>query len=163
MKTLILMRHAKSDWSLSEPDHDRPLNARGIRSARALGEWLRQNGLAPDTALVSDARRTRETFGLLALDTPVHFEPRLYLAEPETMLDLLRRATGDTVLMIGHNPGICALAHALAAEEPAHDRWDDFPTGATLVVRFDIDSWSRTGSRSGAVQGFVVPRSLTEG
>ena len=62
MKTLVLMRHAKSNWSGDLSDFDRPLSERGVKSARALGKWLRENDLFPDFALVSAAKRTVETF-----------------------------------------------------------------------------------------------------
>lgn len=163
MKTLILMRHTKSDWSISESDHNRVLNPRGIRSARALGDWLRGAGHVPDRALVSSARRTRESIGLLALDCPATFQRALYLAEPEVMLHQLRQASGDTVLMLGHNPGICALAHDLTADAPHHPRWHDFPTGATLVARFDVQGWSKVTTRTGQCVDFITPRDLTDG
>ncbi|MBS0125628.1 SixA phosphatase family protein [Thetidibacter halocola] len=159
MPTLILMRHAKSDWSFAEPDHERPLNARGIANARAMGDWLRAQGLAPDMAQVSTARRTRETFGLLGLDTAAQFLPTLYHAEPEIMLDCLREADGETVLMVGHNPGITEFAHMLLAEPPAHERWDALPTCATLVAAFDTP-WNETTPGTGRALHFVVPKEL---
>ena len=70
MKTLVLMRHAKSNWSGDLSDFDRPLNSRGISSARALGNWLRSNDLLPDFALVSAAKRTVETFDELKINCP---------------------------------------------------------------------------------------------
>ena len=70
MKRLILVRHAKSDWSLGMADHDRPLNVRGRASAAAIGRWLREKNLRPDQVLCSTATRTRETLDLLDLDAP---------------------------------------------------------------------------------------------
>ncbi|WGW05260.1 SixA phosphatase family protein [Tropicibacter oceani] len=162
MKRLILMRHAKSDWSFNLEDHARPLNTRGVKSAKALGDWLRRTGTLPDEVLCSDAARTRETLKLLGIDAPIRFDADLYLAEPERMLDRLRDATGDTVLLIAHNPGICALAHDLLAAEPDHDRFDTYPTGATLVAQFDIDSWETLEPGTGRALDFVIPHDLIE-
>lgn len=161
MKTLILMRHGKSSWG--DPtldDHDRSLNERGIASAKALGNWLREENHIPDTALVSTALRTRETFAGLALKIEPSFHRGLYLAEPDVMLGALRKAAGDTVLMIGHNPGIGWLAQDLVADPPAHPRFDDYPTGATLIARFAVDDWAKVTPGTGACVVFIVPRDL---
>lgn len=164
MRRLILMRHAKSDWN--HPglrDHDRPLNPRGQRSATALGEWLRaQEGALPDEVLCSSSTRTRQTLTGLELppEVPVRFLRELYHAEAETMREALQEADGQRVLMLGHNPGICDMAHTLVAEPPAHERFDDYPTGATLVVDFDIESWQKIGWHKGQPKRFVIPREL---
>lgn len=157
---LILMRHAKSDWSFEQEDHDRPLNPRGRLSAEALGDWLRDQDLTPDQVLCSTSARTRETFDLLKLETQVHFSDALYHAAPETMLDVLKQAQGQRVLMVGHNPGIALFANGLVAAAVAHPRFQDYPTCATLVVKFDISRWSDLTLRSGTAQHFVVPREL---
>ena len=165
MLRLILMRHAKSDWSgPGLEDHDRPLNARGRKSAIALGDWLRQIDVLPDEILCSTSVRTCATLAGLGLpDTIVpEFQHGLYLAEPEDMLGALQQATGETVLMIGHNPGTAELAHRLVALPPDHDRFDDYPTGATLVVDFDAEDWNDIGWHDGQPKAFVVPRELTE-
>lgn len=162
MKRLILMRHAKSRWdSPGIEDHARPLNGRGRSSARLMGNWLRAHDFLPDQALVSDARRTRETFAGLGIACDTAFLPALYLAGQEQMLRILRQATGEVVLMLGHNPGIGWLAQDLVAAPPPHPRFYDYPTCATLVADFDIDSWDALASGSGQVVSFVVPRELT--
>lgn len=162
MKRLVLMRHAKSDWSRELADHDRPLNRRGHRSARALGDWLRENGHLPDEVLCSTATRTRETLDGLALpETRTSFERPLYHADPETMLAVLKEALGDTVLMLGHNPGIGEFAADLVTEPPRHPRFDDYPTCATLVVDFVIDGWDALKLGTGIPRAFTIPRELT--
>ena len=158
MKTLILMRHAKSDWSLGQEDHARPLNARGRRSADALGLWLKREGHLPDQVLCSDATRTRETLARLDAGGEARFESVLYLAEPRAMLDCLRDATGDRVLMLGHNPGICVFAHDLVETWPDHPRFEDYPTCATLVAEFAIDDWAALEPGTGRAVDFVIPR-----
>ena len=160
MQRLILMRHAKSDWSFSQPDHDRPLNKRGRKSARTLGDWLRRNDYLPGEALVSTACRTRETFDLLGFDTTVRYDRALYHASAEIMLSVLHEAGQPCVLMLGHNPGICAFAHGMASAAPDHDRFDDFPTGATLVVELPVQNWTAAKPGQGRVLDFIVPREL---
>lgn len=163
-RTLILMRHAKSSWddpSLS--DHDRPLNKRGKRASTALGTWLRATRWQPDQALVSDAQRTRETFARLKLPLEAEFTSGLYLANTADMQLVLEMATGDTVLMIGHNPGISEFAEVLVKAAPQHRKFHDFPTGATLVLHFDIDSWDKVDAGEGKVLDFITPRELTDG
>lgn len=163
MKRLILMRHAKSDWSAGAGnDHDRPLNARGREAATSLGNWLRQEGMIPDQVLCSSATRTRET--LMRLELPVAvavtYHRNLYLAEPQAILSTLRTAVGQSVLMIGHNPGIAMMAEAVLASLPDHPSFADFPTGATLVADWDIDIWSDADWRKANARHFVVPREL---
>ncbi|MEQ5871803.1 histidine phosphatase family protein [Sagittula sp. NFXS13] len=162
MKRLILMRHAKSDWSAGTADANRPLNARGRRSAEAMGQWLRDMGHIPDEILCSSATRTRETLDLLALKAPTSYRKSLYLADSQTMLSALHGASGDCVLMLGHNPGVGQCAHMLVSQEPEHERFDDYPTCATLVAEFDIEKWEDLLPGSGAPLGFAVGRDLTD-
>lgn len=162
-RTLILMRHAKSSWDTpGQPDHDRPLNKRGRKSAHALGDWLRAAGWQPDEALVSTAARTRETFDRLRLDLTPNYLPELYGAGPMQMRNALLRATGKTVLMIGHNPGISEFAMNIVDEPPQHNRFFDYPTCATLVAAFDLNDWRELTWSSGRTLDFVIPRELLE-
>lgn len=163
--TLILMRHAKSSWDdpLSS-DHARPLNKRGRASASAVGKWLTKNGYLPDELLCSTAERTRETYvrsGLNAAQT--RFEDTLYHASADIMLQTLQSAQGRTVLMLGHNPGIGHLAELLAKQPSDHPRFFDYPSCATTVFSFEIDTWSDVQIRKGEVRGFVIPRELLNG
>jgi phosphohistidine phosphatase len=164
--TLILTRHAKSDWGTPGlPDFDRPLNDRGRRAADALGRWLAEQGHRPQEVILSGARRTVETWdGIVrALDpaTAARAERRLYDAAPDRMLEVLREAGATPVMMIGHNPGIAEFANRLAIAPPADPRFEDYPTGATTVIRFLRDSWSDVGWEEGEVVDFVTPRQLT--
>jgi len=160
-RTLILTRHAKSSWdSPVTDDHDRPLNERGIKSAKALGDWMRSSGWLPDQVISSTSKRTRETFAGLGLTTKAEFTDTLYHATHNQMLRVLSQATGKTVLMLGHNPGIADFAEELTATPPDHPRFHDYPTGATLVLQFDIQSWDRVSWGGGTVLDFIVPRDL---
>ena len=163
MRRLILMRHAKSDWSHGTSDHDRPLNPRGRGAAEALGNWLRTAGLLPDAVLCSTAARTRETCALLNLpeNCAVEHLRQLYLAEPDEIIATLRqRASGDTLLLIAHNPGIAAAAALLLQQTPDQDAFDRYPSGATTVMDFDIDNWADLAPGSGALHTFTVPKQL---
>ena len=115
-KRLILTRHAKSSWDdPNTPDHDRPLNERGKAAAADLGDWLASRGYVPQEVLCSDALRTRKTWSGIAPALPgtpmLELKPALYHAGPDVMLAVLRHAREDTVMMIGHNPGIAEFAH----------------------------------------------------
>lgn len=164
-KRLILTRHAKSSWD--DPlmsDHDRPLNDRGKAAAADLGEWLASRGYVPDQVLCSDALRTRKTWSGIAPALPgtpiLDLKPALYHAGPDVMLAVLRHATGDTVMMIGHNPGISEFAHRIVARAPLSPEFLRYPTGATLVCDFTADSWAEVSWGQGSVDDFIVPREL---
>ncbi len=162
-RTLILTRHAKSAWdNPGMDDHDRPLNARGRRGAERIGTWLRARHLVPDQVLCSSARRTKETYERMGFDTPAEFTENLYLVTANRILRVLSEATGNTVLLLGHNPGIGQFAAEILGEPPDHPKFSTFPTGATLVARFDIDSWDKLAWRGGTVVDFTVPRELPE-
>lgn len=162
--TLILTRHAKSSWNNPMlDDHERPLNKRGQASAPAIGDWLRQNGWMPEELLSSNSVRTRETWDRMGLQIEnAYFARDLYLAGPDEMMSELKNATGRTVLMLGHNPGIAEFASQLVQSPPDHARFHDYPTCATTVMRFAIDKWPDILWHSGQVLGFTVPRDLLE-
>lgn len=162
-RRLILTRHAKSAWDdPSMTDHDRPLNRRGRRSALELGEWLQSRGYEPDQVLCSTATRTRETWATVAA-APLEVTPRiefleaLYHASPDVMQKALAKAAGDTVMMLGHNPGIAEFARLLVARPPQHPDFSRYPTGATLVVDFQIAGWNDLRTGTGSVLDFFVP------
>lgn len=162
-RRLILTRHAKSAWDdPNMQDHDRPLNARGRRSALELGEWLGSRGYEPDQVICSTAARTRETWATAAIAplevTPkVEFSEALYHASPDVMMKLLSKATGETVMMIGHNPGIAEFARMLPARPPQHADFSRYPTAATLVLDFQIDHWSDLKPATGSILDFFIP------
>ena len=161
MKRLILMRHAKSDWSANGDDHDRPLNRRGEASAAAMGQWVRRQGWLPDEVLCSTATRTRQTLTLLGLpEIPTRFERALYLAEASDIIAVLQGATAETVLILGHNYGIADCASALVSHPPDHPRFTDYPTCATSLISFDIADWSKVTQGTGQCEHFAIPREV---
>lgn len=168
MKTLTLLRHAKSGWddpSLS--DFERPLNARGHVAARAMGREMRALGLAGDRIVASPAARVTETIDGLAESygplAPVYDE-RIYLASLDTLLDIVR-ATDDahhTLLLVGHNPGMERLALLLSRGGPLHDEVAlKYPTGALAEISFPVDHWRDVAESGGTLERFLRPRDLS--
>ena len=165
MKRLILTRHAKSAWDDPlTPDHDRPLNDRGKAAAADLGQWLASRGYVPGEVLCSDAVRTRKTWSGIAPALPgtpvLELKPALYHAGPDVMLAVLRHAEHDTVMIIGHNPGIGEFACRLVVHPPMNAEFARYPTGATLVVDFNVENWTEAGFGLGAAVDFIVPREI---
>ncbi|MFT6646398.1 SixA phosphatase family protein [Pseudophaeobacter arcticus] len=159
--TLILTRHAKSAWDTNAPsDHSRPLNKRGRASAKALGNWLREINELPMQVISSSSQRTRETYELTGIEAPAVFTERLYHASSDIIFQVLKEAPHPRTMILGHNPGIAAFAHAIVNHRPDHTRFDDYPTGATLIVKFDIDTWDDLAWSSGKFVEFIVPREL---
>ena len=142
MRTLFVLRHAKSSWNNPKlSDHDRPLNKRGKRDAPRIGRLLRQQRLSPGAIISSTAKRARLTAEELArsstFDGAVQFDPRLYLADSATILDVVRRADPDTrrVMVVAHNPGLEELIIQLTgADEP-------LPTAGLAQIRLPFDRW----------------------
>ena len=142
--TLILLRHAKSDWSGDEPDVARPLAKRGRRQAPEAGRWLAAHFHRLDLALVSPAERARETWTLVESELPhpprTRLDDRLYAAPAGTLLEVLREVPEDlgTVVLVGHNPGLQDLLERLTGDEVA------MPTSAVAVI--DVPgSWADVG------------------
>jgi phosphohistidine phosphatase len=170
MRRLLLLRHAKSDWSRpGQPDRNRALNARGRSAAPIVGAYLAQHGLVPELALVSTAERTRETWALLAPHLPrmpkVVFEDRLYNAGPDAILELVQEAPrgAATLLVLGHNPGMQQLAAALSASGDVETRariGEKFPTAALAVIGFAAADWAGARVQGGRLERFVVPAKL---
>ncbi len=162
---LILIRHAKSSWDdPAQDDHDRPLNARGQKSAEAIGRWLADKGYIPKLILSSTARRTVETWqGIapaIAFVPRVEFTSALYHAAPGDMLSVLQAADTSPVLMLGHNPGTAALAAGLVATRPGHGDFARHPTAATTVMDFDATNWRAVTPGGGHLLDFITPREL---
>lgn len=156
--TLILLRHAKSDWSGDEADHDRPLAGRGRRQAPEAGRWLDANVGAIDLAVVSTAERARSTWELVAgeLDQPppTRYEDRAYAASPGELLRIVQgldEALG-TVVLVGHNPAVEELVEALTGRAVA------MPTSALAVIELE-GHWTGTGRDPGVLRAAGRPPS----
>lgn len=169
MKTLFLLRHAKSDYPPGTRDFDRPLNARGRKAAEAMGQELRRLGLAADQILASPAARVVETLEVLADGyggrMAVNFHGDLYLASPETLLAFIREAEDrcDRLLVVGHNPGVQQLALQLGVVGPEHDSiLAKYPTGALTEIALPVESWADV-EKPGHIVRFLRPRDLKGG
>lgn len=159
MKTLLLLRHAKSSWEGSwTSDMDRPLNDRGRKDAPLMGKVLKKYELLPDLVLCSPAVRTRETAELFLdaanYDREVRFVDQLYDATRSTLTNQLS-AQGDetTILLIGHNPGMAELLASLVGGVRV-----DYPTAGLACLDFDADNWRRALTLGGSLRWFVIPR-----
>jgi phosphohistidine phosphatase len=161
VKTLWLLRHAKSSWddpTLS--DHDRPLAPRGRKAGKRIRRWAADHRVRPELVLCSTAERAQATLELVlpGLGSPdVAFEVALYHVSAESLLDRLRQLDSqlDRVLLIGHNPGLHDLAHLLAPPGP-----DALPTAALVELRLEIEAWHETRPGCALVQRLVLPRTL---
>lgn len=170
MKTVLLLRHAKSAWDdhgLS--DHDRPLNRRGEKAAQAMAEHLAAHGPQPDLILCSTATRARQTLAplvdLLTPAPPISLEKGLYLASEDMLLARLRDLPAEVgvVLLIGHNDGIWQLAEVLAGHGKSSSLAalrEKYPTGTLATLAAPTQRWPDLQVGSAELLGFVRPRDL---
>ena len=174
MKRLYILRHAKAvPGEPGQDDHARPLTMRGLADAEAMARHLHKNGARPDRVLVSTSARTVQTADLVLreLEMPPRADYRdaLYLATPGKILGLPQAAPAkaESILLVGHNPGLEELASLLAREPVRHkerERRDvleeKFPTGALAVLDFDIARWRDLRPGEGKLVDFVRPKDL---
>ena len=171
MLTLSLLRHAKSSWDdLDLDDFDRPLSKRGANAAPEMGRAMRELKLNPDLVLCSTAVRTRATVALVLLELgppppEVRYEDGLYLASPTSILGQIRKTAKSVrnLLVVGHNPGMHALALELTGAAKREDMAElatKFPTAALANMTFDLDSWRDVGAGLGHLVVFMTPRNL---
>ena len=167
VRTLDLLRHAKSSWDdPGLPDHDRPLAPRGRRATQLLAEHLRREGIGPELVLCSTARRARETFEGIAPalgdDVEVRFEAELCGASGDELLARLRTIPEaiESALLIGHNPSIQTLALRLAGSGDELERVrSKYPTGALATLTFP-GGWDELEPGAAELVGFVRPKDL---
>ena len=160
MKTLLILRHAKSSWKKPDlPDHDRPLNKRGKKDAPKVGLYLKEHDLVPDLILSSTARRARDTAQAVAdacgFEGQVDYYQDLYLSEPTIYLDILRCLLDDPkrVMVVGHNPDVEELLIMLTEVD------EHLTTAALAVVNLPISNWEElTEAIDGKLQILWTPR-----
>jgi len=169
-RLIHLFRHAKSSWD--DPllaDFDRPLAPRGRQASETMGRYMRLADVHPDVILCSSSARTRETLERvlpgLDSDAPVRYEKALYHAGATALMSRLRRVPDkvNSVLMIGHNPGMHALAVGLAGagNADAMARLEaKFPTAGLVTLVLKRDRWRELGPEACELHSFVVPREL---
>ena len=169
MKTLTLLRHAKSTWD--DPikrDFDRPLNGKGRRAAARIGQWLADEGAVFDHVRASPAVRVRQTIegvedGLRRSLAPM-FDARIYLASAMTLLDVVQQfeARAKTGLLVGHNPGLeDLLLYLTPTADPLRGEVEiKYPTATVAVLDIDVATWREIGEGSAHLRHFIRPRDL---
>lgn len=163
MRTLVLMRHAKSDYPDGVPDHERPLAPRGVREAGLAGVWLRETLPVFDAVLCSSAVRTRQTLAHAGVDSPVSYLDRLYGAHPGDVIDEVNKVADDvsTLLVVGHEPTMSHLALGLAGpgsdDDVAEQIAMKYPTSAIAILKVP-GPWAELELRGAELVTFHVPR-----
>jgi phosphohistidine phosphatase len=172
MRKLLLMRHAKAAPQAGGGDRERPLTSRGQGDAERIGAYLRNERLSPDAAVVSDAKRTRETLDFvlrgLRRRLPFYVEPKLYNAPNSALLAALHKTPNEIgwLLVIGHNPGLAEFALDLGDNQNQLDEArlrERFPTAAFAIFDFSVDKWDEVAVHSGRLERFVTPETLGDG
>ena len=143
MKTLLVLRHAKSSWKdRGLEDHGRPLNKRGKKDAPVMGKLIKKKKLTPDWILSSSALRARRTAEMAAeaskFSGEIRIEDELYLARPTTIVEVIQKSapqSAETILIVGHNPGLEELVGVLTGQKQL------FPTAALAQIELPVERW----------------------
>jgi phosphohistidine phosphatase len=159
MKTLFIMRHAKSSWDYADlSDFERPLNERGLETAPLMGEVMKDNGFIPELIVSSPARRAQQTAEIVkttaAFEAEIRFDERIYEASPLRLLEVVSGIEDrfSSAMIVGHNPGLEGLIRNLTGKiEP-------MSTAALAVVDLEIDSWSEIGRAAGTLRKLIRPK-----
>lgn len=158
MKTLYILRHAKSSWD--NPllaDFERPLNKRGLESAPLIGEIIYKNKFNPDLFLSSPAKRAKQTAVLArevgAIQPEIRFDERIYEASPQTLVQIISELgeEADSLLLVGHNPGLEGLIRFLTGETRP------MATAALAVIDLKIENWAETTAECGSLKKMIRP------
>lgn len=161
MKTLLLIRHAKSSWdNPGVSDFDRPLNDRGKHDAPIMGKRLADRNMIPDLILSSPAKRAKKTVKIIADEIEydqddIVFVDRLYLADIPEMIYAIHENSNDAsvLALVGHNPGMTDFSNFLA-----HCEIDNVPTCGIVTIAFEMDSWDSIEITKGTLLDFDYPK-----
>jgi len=167
-RQLILLRHAKSDWSLSSrQDYDRPLSGRGMVDAVRIGQWLKTNEYIPDHVISSPALRAWQTTEAVCNSLPIsakniHYDRNIYMAERDDLLKVIENISGDCVkvLLVGHNPGLDDLLIYLAADKLKLTTNGKLLTTAAAAILSVSGDWKNLSAHSGSLLDMVRPKEL---
>lgn len=162
MKTLLIVRHAKSDWKDEQlSDFDRPLNSRGKKNAPEMGLRMQQHGFLPDLIWSSAAKRAKRTAKLIANtiaypEEKIVFDEALYHAGRMSLLTQIQQQEDqyDFIMLVGHNPGLSMLASQLGSITI-----DNIPTTGMAMMKFQVDRWSEINFGSGSLVWYDYPKS----
>lgn len=161
MKTLYVLRHAKSSWdndSLS--DFERPLNERGFETAPIMGKIMRENDFVPEMIVCSTAKRAEQTAQLVKesakFEAEIKFEDAIYEASSMTLLRIVSEISDEfgRALIVGHNPGFENLVRVLTGKS------ETMPTAALAVIDLEIESWNEANADSGNLREFIRPKDI---
>lgn len=162
MKTLYLIRHAKSDWSEeNKADLDRGLSKRGTKDLKSMGSYLLEKKIKPDLILSSPALRAKLTAKKISkkikYDKDIKYIDKLYMPDPETILDILsdQKDKNKKIFLVNHNPALTELANMLTDENI-----DNIPTLGIVAIKFDIKKWKDIKEAKGKMDLFVYPKLL---
>ena len=161
MKTLYLVRHAKSSWDFPHlSDYNRPLNKRGKKNAPQMGQRLAARSIRPDILLSSPAKRAYSTAKSVAKEIKypiemIHTHEQIYHAGARDLLSVIQNVSDQhqTLMLVGHNPGFTDLANDLANESISN-----IPTAGLVAIKFKVDSWSLVNFGQGAMVFFDYPK-----
>ena len=161
MKTLLLLRHAKSSWKNGHlSDFDRPLNERGTKAAPMIGRLIRKKKLQPDLVLSSSAERARQTAALVLesarLKTELRHDERIYEAGAPRLLEIVSQIddTTNVAMLVGHNPGLEELLEDLTGESM------HLPTAGLARIELDVEKWDKVHEGAGRVEWLIKPKDL---
>lgn len=159
MKTLFILRHAKSSWDFSElSDFKRPLNDRGEKAAPFMGELMKKKNYLPDLIVASPAERAKQTAMSVKesaeSDAKIRFDERIYEASPQSLIYLISEIDDeiDSLMIVGHNPGFENLVKILSGENKR------MPTAALAVIELDIENWNEIKANCGELKEFLIPK-----
>ena len=160
MKTLYLIKHAKSDWSVpGESDMERGLTKKGLKDINTMGSYLALRGINPDAILSSCALRAQETSNILAdkieFSGPKYYLQELYLSPPELIKEIIMAQDDELskMFIIGHNPQLSELAFMLSGEHISK-----LSSLAIAAIEFDIEEWSELEDKQGKIDFFITPK-----
>lgn len=172
MKRLTVLRHAKSSWKDRElDDFDRPLNGRGRRAARRMGQEINERRMHFDFVLASPAARVRETIDGVSehhrLNAPMHFEPRIYMARVAELIELIQAIPDQarSALLVGHNTSAERLVAKLSTDDERGLRRrveEKFPTAALATIELPIESWKDVEAECGRLVELIYPADLAD-
>ena len=163
MRTLYLLRHAKSSWKEeSQLDFERPLAGRGKKACGLIAKHIQSEGIEFDLLLSSSAVRARETIELIRqqakLRSELRFDERIYEAPVTRLMEIISEVENDrkVILVVGHNPGMEELIHALTGEEQG------MPTAGLAKIKLKVSKWSEVGEANGTLEWIVRPKELEQ-
>ena len=161
MRTLYLLRHAKSSWKNQDlADFERPLAGRGRKASETIGQFLKEKEINFDLVLSSPAVRARETIDLVLraakLRADVRYDERIYEATAARLIDVISQIETEhkAVVLVGHNPGMADLVQVLTGQT------EEFPTATLAKIVFKNSKWTEVGTKKGTLEWVVRPKAL---